>query len=230
MANFRSVKTVFWTDSKIIEDFTPEDRYYYLYLLTNEKSNQIGCYELSIKQMCRDTGYNEETVKKLINRFESEHKVLVYDFKTKEVFLKNWYKYNWLNSEKTKKCIEKEFNAIKSQKLCDLISPLYAPYMTHTSNKEKEKEKENNKEKNKKNEKREIERENSNPHPPTLDEVILFGTKLGMKKEKCKKFYSYYSANNWNNVSNWQAKLEYWFMEDEEKENKNKSAVIYEEC
>ena len=70
MAKYRSIQTSFWSDSKIIEDFTPEDRYFYLYLLTNEKSNQLGCYELSIKQMCRDTGYNEETIKKLINRFQ----------------------------------------------------------------------------------------------------------------------------------------------------------------
>ena len=40
MAKYRSIQTSFWSDSKIIEDFTPEDRYFYLYLLTNEKSNQ----------------------------------------------------------------------------------------------------------------------------------------------------------------------------------------------
>ena len=74
MAKFRSIQTSFCIVIKIIDDFTPEDRYFYLYLLTNEKSNQLGCYELSIKQMCRDTGYNEETIKKLLNRFENVFK------------------------------------------------------------------------------------------------------------------------------------------------------------
>ena len=128
MAKYRSIQTSFWSDSKIIEDFTPEDRYFYLYLLTNEKSNQLGCYELSIKQMCRDTGYNEETIKKLINRFQNILKVIYYDFETKEIFIKNWYKYNWLNSVNTKVCIDKEFSLVKSRFLLDLISPLYAPY------------------------------------------------------------------------------------------------------
>ena len=137
MAKYRSIQTTFWSDSKVIDDFTPEDRYFYLYLLTNEKSNQLGCYELSIKQICRDTGYNEETVKKLLDRFENELQVINYDFKTKEIFLKNWYKYNWLESENTKKCVEKEFNLIKSSVLKEFISPLYAPYKPLPSYKKK---------------------------------------------------------------------------------------------
>lgn len=147
MAKFRSIQTSFWSDSKIIDDFTPEDRYFYLYLLTNEKSNQLGCYELSIKQMCRDTGYNEETIKKLLDRFENILKVINFDYDTKEILLKNWYKYNWLNSEKTKVCIEKELNLVKSLKLKDLIYPLYAPYMPLPSNKKKKNNKKNNKNK-----------------------------------------------------------------------------------
>ena len=149
MAKYRSIQTTFWSDSKVIDEFTPEDRYFYLYLLTNEKSNQLGCYELSIKQICRDTGYNEETIKKLLARFENELKLINYDFKTKEIFLKNWYKYNWLESENTKKCVEKEFNLIKSSILKELISPLYAPYKPLPSNKKKK----NNKNKKKNNKK-----------------------------------------------------------------------------
>ena len=128
MAKYRSIQTGFWSDSKVIDDFTPEDRYFYLYLLTNEKSNQLGCYELSIKQMCRDTGYNEENIKKLLNRFEDILKVINYDYETKEIFIKNWHKYNWLESYNTKICIQKEFSLVKSNVLANLISPLYAPW------------------------------------------------------------------------------------------------------
>ena len=135
MAKYRSIQTSFWSDSKIVDDFTAEDRYFYLYLLTNEKSNQLGCYEISKNQMCRDTGYNLETVEKLLKRFEQIHKVIVYDNETKEIFIRNWHKYNWLNSWKTKICIDKEFENIKSNKIIDEICPLYAPYMPHASNK-----------------------------------------------------------------------------------------------
>ena len=33
MAIFRNVHITFWTDPKIVDDFTPEDKYFYIYLL-----------------------------------------------------------------------------------------------------------------------------------------------------------------------------------------------------
>ena len=62
------------------EDFTPEDKYFYLYLLTNPHTNICGCYEIGFKQMAKDTGYNEETVRRLINRLETVHDVIRYKF------------------------------------------------------------------------------------------------------------------------------------------------------
>jgi hypothetical protein len=79
MAKFRSIQTSFWSDSKIVDDFTPEDRYFYLYLLTNEKSNQLGCYELSKKQMCSDTGYDKETIEKLLNKCKYIDEIIIFD-------------------------------------------------------------------------------------------------------------------------------------------------------
>lgn len=213
MAKYRSIQTTFWSDSKVIDDFTPEDRYFYLYLLTNEKSNQLGCYELSIKQICRDTGYNEETVKKLLSRFENELQVINYDFKTKEIFLKNWYKYNWLNSENTKVCIDKEFNLVKSSILKELISPLYAPYNPLPSNKKKK----NNKKNNKKNSERELSQ--SDKVTPTLPEIISYGSTIGASEEYCEKFYNTYEGVGWINangieIKNWKLVLNNWFKKD----------------
>lgn len=31
MANYRNISMDFWQDSKVVDDFTPEDRYMYLY-------------------------------------------------------------------------------------------------------------------------------------------------------------------------------------------------------
>ena len=180
MAKYRSIQTSFWSDSKIVDDFTPEDRYFYLYLLTNEKSNQLGCYEISKNQMCRDTGYNIESIEKLLQRFEEIHDVIVYDAKTKEIFIKNWYKYNWLNSWKTKICIDKEFNKVKSTKIIDEISPLYAPYMPQGSNKKKNNNK--NKKNNKKNNKKDI-LSSKLDDKPLFSEIIACFNKIGIKEE-----------------------------------------------
>lgn len=35
MARYRNVSTSFWEDNKIVDDFTPEDKYIYLYCMTN---------------------------------------------------------------------------------------------------------------------------------------------------------------------------------------------------
>lgn len=149
MARYRQIETRFWSDSKVIDDMTPEDRYFYLYLLTNEKSNQVGCYEISKNQICRDTGYDKERIEKLIKRFEEDLDLIIYDENTKEIFIKNWYKYNWLKSNKTLTCVIQGVSEIKSEKIMPHISPLLQNYlqnMPHTSNKEKEEEKEKEKE------------------------------------------------------------------------------------
>ena len=61
MAIYRTVSMSFWTDNKVTDDFTPEDRYFYLYLFTNPHTNLCGCYEISIKQIANEMGYSKDT-------------------------------------------------------------------------------------------------------------------------------------------------------------------------
>lgn len=46
-AKFRMVHTSFWNDPTVSEEMTPEDKYFFLYLLTNEHTTQIGIYGIS---------------------------------------------------------------------------------------------------------------------------------------------------------------------------------------
>lgn len=113
MATYRNVQVSFWTDSKVTDDFTPEDRYFYLYLMTNPHTNLAGCYELSLKIASNETGYTREVVENLIDRFENVHNLIRYNVGTKEVLIINWSKFNWTSSEKTIKGIEKSINEVK---------------------------------------------------------------------------------------------------------------------
>lgn len=114
MAIYRNVQIGFWTDSKIYDDFTPEDKYFYLYLITNPQTNICGCYQISYAQMENQTGYNTETIKRLIERFESTHNVIRFCAETKEILILNWYKYNLNKSEKTLAGAENVAKHIKS--------------------------------------------------------------------------------------------------------------------
>lgn len=125
MAIYRNVHISFWDDTKVSDNFTPEDKYFMLYCLTNPHTKLIGCYEISIKQMANDLGYDKDTVEKLLDRFENIHKVLQYDKNTKEIFIKNWYKYNWTNSPKLEKSLYEEIKYIKSQHFKEEVINIY---------------------------------------------------------------------------------------------------------
>ena len=138
MAVYRQIYISFWTDQKIDDDFSPEDKYFYLYLLTNPHVNICGCYGISDNQMIRETGYNYETCKKLLNRMESIHKVIKYNSENKEVLLLNWHKYNWADSEKTLIGIYNSAETIKTKEFREYIQNLAlggvenTPSMGHT--------------------------------------------------------------------------------------------------
>ena len=125
MAVFRSVHLSYWTDTKVVDNFTPEDKYFMLYCLTNEYTNICGCYEISIKQMCNDLGYNKDTVERLLERFRTIHKMIDYDYNTKELFVRNWYKYNWTSSNKIEQAIISSINGVKSEKFKNELIDIY---------------------------------------------------------------------------------------------------------
>ena len=57
--------------------------------MTNDRTTQCGIYEITIKQMCYDTGYNEDTIKKLIEFFTKCGKIQ-YSLATKEIAMISW--------------------------------------------------------------------------------------------------------------------------------------------
>lgn len=125
MALYRSVRTDFWEDAKVAEDFSPEDRYFYLYLFTNPHTRLCGCYEVSKKQVSWETGYASETIDKLLNRFSEIHKVIKFNSETKEILLLNWHKYNWTSSDKIKKPLIKEITLVKCDEFREYLSNVF---------------------------------------------------------------------------------------------------------
>lgn len=121
MAVYRQVYMSFWTDPKIEEEFTPEDKYFYLYLLTNPYTNIAGCYEIGYKQMARGTGYNEDTVKRLIDRLKKVHQVIDYNEQNKEVLIINWHKYNWSRSDNLLTGVAAAINNVKTPEFADFL-------------------------------------------------------------------------------------------------------------
>lgn len=143
MAIYRQVHVDFWQDAFVL-DLNSQEKYFYLYLMTNSKTSQCGIYELSMRIIEMDTGYDRETIENLLKKFQEYGKIL-YCKETKEVMLLNWLKFNFVNSPKVKSCMTKELaevknkeflkkliDIVKQQKLTEDIS--WIPYSTDEGN------------------------------------------------------------------------------------------------
>ena len=118
----RMVDTELWQDEDIIADFTAEDKYFWLYILTNPHNKMCGVLKNSPSLIARDMGLHKDTIINLVIRFEKTHKLIYCDRQTDEVFILNWYKYNWTKSPKIVDVIKRELCAVKSEIIRGLIA------------------------------------------------------------------------------------------------------------
>ncbi|ATI53498.1 MULTISPECIES: DnaD domain-containing protein [Bacillus cereus group] len=119
MAVYRNVQVNFWQDEFIL-DLTPEERYFYIYLLTGTKTKQCGIYVLPKRVAELETGYNMETVEKLLNRFVEYGKIL-YDAETKELYIINWLHYNPILNTNVEKCVLRELKTVKNKEFIHMF-------------------------------------------------------------------------------------------------------------
>jgi DnaD/phage-associated family protein len=119
MAKYRQVHTDFWNDGFVL-DLTPEEKFFYIYLMTNSNTTQCGIYELPKRIIETQTGYNRETVDKLLLRFQ-EYKKIFYLDETKEIMILNWIKYNKPNNLNAVKFVNRELKSVKNKEFISLF-------------------------------------------------------------------------------------------------------------
>ncbi|MEH7226365.1 DnaD domain protein [Bacillus sp. JJ1566] len=123
MAKYRMVRTDFWMNPVVSEEMTPEDKYFFLYLLTNPHTTQIGIYRITKKQMAFDMGYSIETVHSLMDRFINHHKMIQYNPNTRELAIKNWGKCNLHKGGKPMMdCIFSELKEVEDPSLIEYVA------------------------------------------------------------------------------------------------------------
>ena len=118
----RIVDTAFWTDGKV-DDFSPEDKYFMLYLLTNPFTTQLGIYEISIKQVAFQLGYSVDTVNVLLERFENKYDIIIFSKSTNEVAIRNFLRHSIIKGgAPVRDCLIKEMKKVKNK---DLIARVF---------------------------------------------------------------------------------------------------------
>lgn len=67
-----------------------------------------------------ETGYNRETVDKLVQRFIDYGKIL-YDAETRELFVLNWLRYNPVTNTNVEKCVLRELKGVKNKEFVHMF-------------------------------------------------------------------------------------------------------------
>ena len=117
MAIYRVINTDIW-DDEMVSNFSVEDRYFWLYLLTNPHTTQLGVYHLPLKKACVELGYNADVVTVLLRRFETTYKLIKFNAETSEVAIKNFLKHSILKGGKpVMDCLTKEEKKVKDKEL-----------------------------------------------------------------------------------------------------------------
>jgi ribosomal protein L12E/L44/L45/RPP1/RPP2 len=119
MAIYRQLHCEFWSDRDILT-YPLEKKAFYIYLLTNNRSKQMGIYEFSLPYAQLELGKSQETIIKWLKELQNEKKI-IFSPDTQEIAILNWRKYNDSKSPKVRSCIEKEIKQVKDKKLVKIL-------------------------------------------------------------------------------------------------------------
>ena len=125
----RIVDVSFWTDEKTVDLFSPEDKYFMLYLLTNPHTTQLGIYKYSITMMAFELGYSKEAVSVLLDRFDKKYKLIYRSETTNELAIKNYLRYSIIKGGKpVEDLLNKEIGNVKDKSLIQKVFTKIASY------------------------------------------------------------------------------------------------------
>ena len=126
---YRIIRLSFWNDKKIVEQFSAEDRYFFLYLLTNPHTTQLGIYTLVPRVAAFELGYSVEAVSVLLDRFQNRYDIIRYSPETSEIAIKNFLIHNIARGgTPVFDLLVKELTHVQSQ---DLIEYIYNNLSNH---------------------------------------------------------------------------------------------------
>ena len=120
MSIFKQVQDKFWQNEFVLQ-LQPEERYFYMYLITNTMTTLCGIYKFNMKLAELETGLTSEVIEKHLKNFESHGKIII-SKTSKEIMIVNWFKHNFKSNKKTIATINKELIEVKDK---EFLKKLY---------------------------------------------------------------------------------------------------------
>ncbi|MFA6097577.1 MAG: hypothetical protein WC788_08210 [Candidatus Paceibacterota bacterium] len=93
MEKNRYFNTKFWSDSYIL-NLDPSEKLLYIYLFTNSHTNICGIYEIALKIIAFETGFDKDMVERILKRFEDDGKIFYIE---NRIIVKNFIKHQKLH-------------------------------------------------------------------------------------------------------------------------------------
>ena len=229
----RIVDVSFWTDEKTLELFSPEDKYFMLYLLTNPHTTQLGIYKYNVPLMAFELGYSKESVTVLLDRFESKYNLIYRSSITNELAIKNYLRYSIIKGGKpVEDLLNKEIGNIKDKSLIQKVFTKIATYdnLNETIKKiinENVNDNDNDNEESlpdsiddSTHDSSELKKSKSKKFiPPSLEEVKAYCIERN-NNVNAEKFINFYQSKNWmvgkNKMTDWKASVRTWEQKQKE--------------
>lgn len=119
MSKLRSINTIIWSDPWF-ELLEPSAKLLFIYLVTNEKTNMLGVYEISIRKVSFETGIKQSEIERYLKEFELSKKI---KYAENRVLLLNFLKHQNYNFNMMKSAIRTYKNLPLSLRNSELIIP-----------------------------------------------------------------------------------------------------------
>jgi len=107
----RIIHTRFWQDSFVCE-LSPKEKLLFIYLLTNDRVNLVGCYELPDKYIMADLDITKAELSQFKTKLQNAGKII---FKDGWIRIVNVDKYNSYNGEKLIRAKENELSNVPKE-------------------------------------------------------------------------------------------------------------------
>lgn len=238
MSTQRYISTSFW-DDEWIHKLDPSEKLLYLYFMTNPLTNIAGVYKLSNSRISYDTGFNDNTIGHIMEKFEKAGKA----YRIGEyIALPSWPKHQkWETRSKIEagmvacllelpeSCLVRLVQIGYKYDLLDVFDTLSISYPYDTNYSDIDSDSDTDIDSEAKPPKTEpMPRKKPAFIPPTIEQVETYI----LEKQLCidpSKFMDWYSKTDWkdnqgNQIKNWKNKLISW---DAREREKNPAAVPY---
>lgn len=123
MALARPVPVDYWLNEKVNEAYSLDDKLVYIYLITNEHTEQLGIYKITFKTISNEINMPISRVEQAMYNLEYIHNIIRYSKKTNEVAILDYLTYGLLKGgEVIRKCFD---NLQKKSQDINLLAYLY---------------------------------------------------------------------------------------------------------